>query len=162
MTMFAPMPPEMQEEMDRQAAENHARRERFMLLIETLSPRELGVLYEMLVCMAELKDPAEYINYVMGQASMVLRLKHNSCVCGEDHNSEILDETRAKMAAEKVESNDASDDEAAMREYNLRKDPDGRLYCQGCGLRYVSLEDRMLRAPGTDGCHGCQLKSAHG
>lgn len=32
--------------------------------------------------------------------------------------------------------------------------------CKGCGLRYVSIEDRMLRAP--DACHGCYLKSAHG
>lgn len=37
-----------------------------------------------------------------------------------------------------------------------------QIICLGCGMTYVSLEDRMRRAPGMDGCHGCQHKSAHG
>lgn len=32
--------------------------------------------------------------------------------------------------------------------------------CTGCGLQYVSIEDRMLRP--ADSCQGCFLKSAHG
>lgn len=32
----------------------------------------------------------------------------------------------------------------------------------GCGMQYFSIEDRMLRPPGLDGCSGCQVKSAHG
>lgn len=38
----------------------------------------------------------------------------------------------------------------------------GRVTCKGCGLEYIHLEDRVLKPPGIDGCHGCQEKSAHG
>jgi hypothetical protein len=38
----------------------------------------------------------------------------------------------------------------------------GPVICDGCGQEYVSLEDRMLRPPGLDGCHFCQLKSRLG
>lgn len=34
--------------------------------------------------------------------------------------------------------------------------------CELCGALYQSLEDRMLRPPGVDGCFGCQNKAAHG
>lgn len=32
--------------------------------------------------------------------------------------------------------------------------------CNGCGLQYPSLRDRMLKGP--DDCHGCHLKSSNG
>lgn len=45
----------------------------------------------------------------------------------------------------------------------LIKMPDEKpVICEGCGMLYQSLEDRMLRAPGVDGCQGCQHKAAHG
>lgn len=34
--------------------------------------------------------------------------------------------------------------------------------CKGCGRRYVSIEDRMLREPGVKGCGGCQDKAKWG
>lgn len=58
-----------------------------------------------------------------------------------------------------------------MLEYDLRLPNDGEVeslpserpvICNGCGALYQSLEDRMLRAPGVDGCYGCQHKAAHG
>ena len=53
-----------------------------------------------------------------------------------------------------------------MEEYNLddlRDDETFKLVgfiCKGCGLRYESIKDRMLRP--VDWCHGCHLKAAHG
>ena len=34
--------------------------------------------------------------------------------------------------------------------------------CMGCGVDYVSLEDRMLKPPGPAGCEGCQQKERWG
>lgn len=40
-------------------------------------------------------------------------------------------------------------------------DPEkSKVVCNGCGLEYVSLADRMLRPP--DGCHGCHEKARWG
>jgi hypothetical protein len=52
-----------------------------------------------------------------------------------------------------------------FEEYNLQRctdpiAPAGFVECKGCGLVYVSLADRMLRAP--DECHGCHEKAKHG
>ena len=45
--------------------------------------------------------------------------------------------------------------------YNLELgEKTGKLICKGCGLTYVTLEDRMLREPGD--CHGCRERSSHG
>lgn len=43
--------------------------------------------------------------------------------------------------------------------YEVRPAP---FRCSNCGQNYQSLEDRMLRPPGIDGCSGCKIKSAHG
>ena len=61
-----------------------------------------------------------------------------------------------------------ADDIALMVQYNLDdvRDEDTQkllgFICKGCGLRYISIEDRMLRPPGVEGCGGCQQKSAWG
>ena len=156
--MFMAMSPE---DMDRVEAANHARRERFMQFMESMEPDRLGVFHEMMMSCAQLDDPHHGLNYLIGQASMVLRLKYGSCVCGENHDREALQETAADINAERA-AKDAAENQAAMNAYNLMLGHDNKLYCKGCGLHYVSLEDRMLRRPGEDGCHGCQLKSAHG
>ena len=55
---------------------------------------------------------------------------------------------------------------AKMNEYNLDdlRDEDSGIIlgfiCTNCGMRYQSIEDRMLREP--DECTGCQQKSAWG
>ena len=61
---------------------------------------------------------------------------------------------------------------AQMIAYNLREPNDGEValdtpeekpvICLGCGTLYQSLEDRMLRRPGTSGCEGCVHKQKVG
>lgn len=54
-------------------------------------------------------------------------------------------------------------DAAFLEEYNLNRQIGQRqVTCRGCGLLYISLEDRMLKPPGIDGCSGCQQRSAQG
>jgi len=66
--------------------------------------------------------------------------------------------------------NQAEHDET-LELYNIELNPDypekasegaAEYRCKGCGVAVVSVEDRMLRKPGVDGCSGCQQKSAWG
>lgn len=56
------------------------------------------------------------------------------------------------------------DHDALMNEYDLQVSTEnpGRLQCKGCGIEYISLEDRMLRPAGPGGCNGCQQKARWG
>lgn len=51
---------------------------------------------------------------------------------------------------------------ALMAQYNVKQKEPGKpeVICQGCGLEYVSLADRMVKRP--DDCHGCQEKARWG
>lgn len=74
---------------------------------------------------------------------------------------------------ELIKAREEFDDEAAlMEEYGVEENP---LYgkshapegaspfrCTGCGVGIASLQDRMLRHAGIEGCSGCQQKSAWG
>lgn len=47
----------------------------------------------------------------------------------------------------------------SLKQFNLEMSPTpGRYLCIGCGLEYVSIEDRALR----DDCHGCKARAAQG
>lgn len=48
-----------------------------------------------------------------------------------------------------------------MERYGLEI-KNGYLYCIGCGTRYISLDDRMLRPAGPAGCKGCAEKAKWG
>lgn len=88
----------------------------------------------------------------------------------------VVDETPAEKYARRLRAASTATDvdpnalttknRLDMVQYNLDdlRDTDTHellgFICKNCGLRYRSIEDRMLRAP--DACHGCYLKSAHG
>jgi hypothetical protein len=68
-----------------------------------------------------------------------------------------------------------NDEAALMAEYRIEKNPDfgknpmehgpaaaSPFRCIDCKIGVASLEDRMLRKPGIEGCSGCQQKSAWG
>lgn len=50
-----------------------------------------------------------------------------------------------------------------LQEYNLEEGiTPGTVICLGCGMKSISLKDRMLEPAGVDGCHGCQHKAKWG
>lgn len=57
---------------------------------------------------------------------------------------------------------------AQMAEYNIddtyNQDTKEFMYfaCLNCGMQYPSIEDRMLKPPGVEGCSGCQQKAKWG
>lgn len=143
------------------------RHDRFM---EELSKDQLGTFSEMLHIIIANEG---YAHFLVGCSTTIMRLKHDSCACGKDHNaanSQILDQTRAEMNIPTQADRSTTPpvtvalavDEGLMKEYMLAPNDHGTLSCTGCGMDYQSLDDRMLRNPGMDGCSGCQYKSGHG
>lgn len=97
--------------------------------------------------------------YYEGILATLYSMKANVCpACGEDHDKQIAESMTPESAA--LVDVDRS---AKANEYNvafMESSTTGKVRCVGCGLEYVSLEDRMVKPPAE--CHGCQSKSAWG
>lgn len=150
----------------------HALRMRHDGFMDELNEEQLATFNEM---MNVVSGNEAYAHFLLGASTTILRVKFGSCPCGEDHSSPahpLIEQTRAEMGVQvpvqvpvKVEHAVApvlSVDEDLMKEYTLAPNNHGTLSCTGCGMDYQSLDDRMLRNPGPDGCSGCQYKSGHG
>ncbi len=57
-----------------------------------------------------------------------------------------------------------AEDIVIMDNYGVQLIPQSfpKVACGRCGKEYVTLQDRILRKPGIDGCDGCQQKEAWG
>lgn len=151
-------PEEIERHKDMELAEAHNRLNEVTHFMDDLSPMQLGSFIKILYSIVDSNAGALYIHNLLGQATTVQRLKNKRCACGEDHDAKVIENEKTKLELERSLEND----EPAMKEYNLIRREDGSLVCRGCGMGYVSLDDRMLRRPGVDGCSGCQQKSAFG
>ena len=115
------------------------------------------------------------IRVVLGHVSTLLDIKYGYCVaCGSNHDRE------AEVLTKQYPQDPAADppgrspfhigDAEAMRDmllekYGLYEDPEdksGAVYCKKCGTRSISLEDRMMKSPGVDGCDTCQQQAKWG
>lgn len=77
------------------------------------------------------------------------------------YEPEIVEDGNAALRAASSEFDQAAERADNMKKYGL-EEWDGKYRCTNCHLSYESVEDRMLRSPGIDGCHGCQHKAATG
>ena len=178
------MPPEMQAAFSEQEAHMEMHRQADLHsvrdLLSALDKEQLQALDLVLRMASSKRRNAMLRGLVDGQ----LQFRFNICLCGKNHDEDELlaAPARAEGVAEESlpgfeEPQDAdhaqavSADAAArgraklLEEYNLSPgiiDGVQGFVCKGCGLYYVSLEDRMLRAPGVEGCHGCQNKAKFG
>lgn len=123
--------------------------------------------------------------YYEGILSIMLAQKSGRCwACDKDHDADLAgivadrhvehqhDEpepehqtlTDQPDGSVKVESFDPHAVQAQATEYRVEfigpVGPQCPVRCLGCGLKYVSLADRMMKRP--DDCHGCHHKAAHG
>lgn len=109
----------------------------------------------------------------LGRVRQLLYSKFNVCPCNQDHgvvedllrNEAIGGSTLVKDARDALASvtrKPLAKEVDLLREYNVRKTDatDREVQCIGCGLRYISLSDRMIKGP--DDCHGCHIKSSQG
>lgn len=113
----------------------------------------------------------EQASFWRGRIEGMLDMKYDVCPCGENHNpQELLEDVHLPEPRVTSETpiTDAAEAGYTKEEYQkLLVDyalapVDDHFICTGCGQYYPSLEDRMLRKPGMDGCGGCQQKSAWG
>ena len=161
---FEKLPPEIREailqqqehmEMHREA-DLHALRDFF----DELNEEQLRALS---LLMLLVKDP-ERNAYYEAIIDSHLQFKFGTCPCGKNHNEDELLAGPARIGEDAVVTPDAdaNENERLMHEYNMYQDPEGSLHCNGCDMPYVSLEDRMRRDPGVEGCPGCQHKAKFG
>lgn len=128
----------------------------------------------------QIAQDSEYAHLLSGYIDGVLEAKFQICpACGEplsSHDPESLLPPIENELETKMKTFISDEMRAQMNEYGLddawdieteqflyfvctatEKCPDA-----GCGMHYSSIEDRMLRPPGVNGCGGCQLRSGHG
>lgn len=183
-----PMTEEMKAHLERQDMAIESYRHDVQRLFDELPKEHLLTLRIMLNQFTTEAD-SRLTSYYEGVAATTLAYRFKVCGgCGRDHSEELLDEPAPEdknFQTEKFFSLREGDktlfnvptDEGGlseltveqfrqMEEYNLDDVRDENtlkllgFICKNCGLRYVSIEDRMLKRP--DDCHGCQIKSAHG
>lgn len=143
-------------------ANAHATQEFLESLNEEQMVKLLGLLHQLEV------NPAASPFY-QGICIMLMQMKFNKCaVCGKDHDAELTDMSgQADQPLGQAEVDGAREQAENMKKYRLEwwTDPaDGheKLRCKQCFRPYVSLEDRMLRSPGIEGCPGCVQKEKWG
>lgn len=98
--------------------------------------------------------------FFQGRIESILELKFGVCPCGGDHDPDK--EFATSVDGDKTVKEIISEfDVEKMAKYNL-VDDHGQIVCLNCGMEYASLEDRMRRAPGIEGCSGCLEKEKWG
>ena len=106
----------------------------------------------------------EGVNYFHGRVEAALQYRFGVCPCGEDHDpSKEFDQAPLpSQVAPRIPAPERLDRAELMDQYGMAESEGNFIYCKNCGQQYASLEDRMLRPPGIEGCSGCQQKSAWG
>ena len=172
---------EIRAEMTRQDVTN-----RIAAMFDELDPEHLQTVQLMLATLVG-PDGHKGIWYLLGFISSTMRargidsLENAPTPAGADSGqpeessvdpaSEVdpnwLDRLGDSVGIQEEQDSDAPDYiQQIYKEYNvipLTDIPtDKCVKCLGCSTLYSSLDDRMLRSPGIDGCSGCQRRSGHG
>lgn len=176
MFYFGDMPEELKEMIERQHMEAQADQADLDRVIETMQIDDLLVVRRMLRIVAT--NGAHAAAFFDGQIYARLRANGLCVNCGQpDHDHEALAQELADAAPPPVDepapgqllipgTEFTEEQHRQMAEYGLDdlRDEDTHqllgFICLNCGMRYPSIEDRMLRNP--DDCSGCHIKSAHG
>lgn len=177
---FQPPTPEQIAEMEEHQRHHEMMAEDYrhgvQALFTDLGRDHLTSMRGMLHSLAAADNDARLASYYEGLACAALYFKHGVCMgCGVNHDEQAAealmpktDEDGTPKPAEGSETPALEglaeltpEDFKNMQEYNLddvRDEGTLRLLgfiCKGCGARYVSIADRMLRPPGVEGCGGC-------
>lgn len=179
---FDDLPEEVKEQMraahERHVMEHDAVAHELVRALMEMAPEHLSAVHRILaIC----KDDDSAVAYYIGVLSVLRATRTKTCLaCGRDHDEALFALFQDESAAPEPEpaagagppaqpSADSTepvlsdaDRKDLMKVYNLIQHPSGALLCGGCGQTYVSLEDRMLRAPGAEGCDSCQQKAKWG
>jgi hypothetical protein len=176
-------PEEIQKKMEEAAEHRHmhfqASVHEVKQLISDLSEEQLKTL-NMIVVNSSQSEWAAAV--VVGRIEGELQHRFDVCPCGDKHDTDDLlthapepakaevkidpeSEAAMEMMYRGADGFDLASDEylKSCETYGVRPINGGpKVECKSCGTVSVSLEDRMLRRPGVEGCSGCQQKSAWG
>lgn len=139
-------------------------------LLDALNDEQLATLDNLIFASSRSKSSAAHLR---GQIDVIREVKFGTCRCGTNHEEEFAAEF---TTPEQPVPDDAADadhramlDAGAMAAYKVEPVPEDladeyptKFRCSECFIPIVSLEDRMLRPKGIDGCSGCQQASATG
>lgn len=112
-------------------------------------------------------EGAAALNF-MGITTALLDSKFDMCLaCGKNHDKELADFGSGQTIKSDKPFTEASQDSRydpdLMKKYNMEYAENGiSIRCSECKAPSVSLEDRMLRAPGKEGCETCIQKEKWG
>lgn len=170
--MFVTLPLEVQHHIAHQHMQMEQHAHDASTFLESLTEEQLRGFRGILAAIRVGGEDAS--TYFIGLAGGIMSVKFGVCLaCSKKHDEEL-----AHMAGPVAEPPvappaeappeplmpDMTEDERAilMEEYGIEEGEDGKLHCKNCMIHVASLQDRMLRKPGVDGCSGCQQKSAWG
>lgn len=153
------IPPEIKEAMDHQLMHQESDRHDIFSFIENLNEDKLITFQKILASISQYPD---IVNYYMGISHGLLSSNHGVCLaCSRKHDLDLEEMTLPKNDVKEDPVKDKPEKmDKLFEEYNLQIDPEGRIKCKGCGMRYSSLSDRMRRKP--DECNGCIEKAKWG
>ena len=133
--------------------------------IELLSMDDVMILSKILGrCMQD----SVYAALLNGFIQANIRYKHNLCLCvvtdkehaPSDHDHidfpNVIPSRNNELGLDYHKQVEVKGIWSLLNEYHVRftgPDTKGEVKCQECGMRYVSLQDRMLKE--ADGCLGC-------
>lgn len=169
---FFPVPPEVLEQIRRSQEHEHMHSQEnthsVKRLLDELGREQLETLDFIL---AQAVTPG-ISAYLRGQITMMLHLKHDVCSCGQKHDVEDLlasgdSDVKEEEEEEEEEEIDLTDNDTYLEQcdlYNVnpKRNGTGKVICLGCGKEYPSLQDRMLRQAGIEGCETCIQKMKWG
>jgi hypothetical protein len=172
--MFGELPEEFRQMLDRQHLENRVTQQEVDRLLEELPIEQLLTVRTIIRTASQ---SAVALGFFDGVIYTRLRREGRCTSCGgPDHDHEEFEQLLLQESGNDEEAGSSeplidgthftAEEHRLMAEYNLDdlRDEDTHellgFVCLGCGMRYPSLQDRMMRAP--DECSGCFRKSAHG
>lgn len=176
------------EDADKHRQEHEVASHEINRLLSELSIEQLRALDFLLIGIANAGEPGRIASYMAGRSTQMLETRFNICAaCNKDHAAELLKsepvaddipphiEARRRMEANEIvftaqgsKEPMTPDEVVLMMEYNLDDARDGEtnallwFVCTNCGMQYQSIQDRMLKPSGIEGCSGCIQKTKWG
>lgn len=165
---FMPVPPEVQEmyynHIERQKMSYEDTVHELDSFVESLDATQLEQFDAFLKLVA---PSATKTAFWRGRIAGLRKSRDDVCLCGGKHSlNDLLEapappEEKPELVVQTEFATDSATMVSAMLDYNLTVEDD-KIVCKGCGKSYVSVEDRMLRRKGVEGCEGCIHKNKWG
>lgn len=157
MTMFIGDPAAFAARQQNDILEHHAKRAELQRWMQEIPSDQLAILIQLLNDIYVAHSSEVAASYHLGQASAIMAVKHDRCICGTDHAQEMLDEEAAKLSSGNSipvqHQADPMQDTLDYWHMNRAGDREGFL-CRHCAFHYESVGTRAKHGK----CEGCGTK----